>query len=194
MHTYTFKESQEKRHQGGFSARGVVQFLLKCEDHYSTGMPGDFWMHYYLAFRCLVCLTPIQVKKLKTGLLNFCHTPSRHCNPIPAMLTKQLYVFVCQRTFTHISNHTAICMKAWTSAAAAVWLASPVTCQSAAVHDSTVSLNLPAWGHDRGQSQSDRRWQGGDPRCTPWAGGCRSMCHSEWQSGVLRLRWSDAAR
>lgn len=92
---------------------------------------------------------------------------------------------------THILNHTGLYMKVRVSVALAVWLASPVTCQSVTVHDGLplLRLNLPAWGHDGGQSRSDRQWQGGDPFCTPRAGGCLSMCHPEWQSGVLRPRW-----
>ena len=70
-----------------------------------------------------------------------------------------------------------------------------LTCHLSVCHCSwwALSLNLPAWGHDKGQSRSDRHWQGSDPCCTLRAGGCLSMCHPEWQSGVLCLRWKDAA-
>lgn len=67
-------------------------------------------------------------------VLKWCHAPTGPCNPIPVVLTKQLYVSVRYYTFTHILNHTAICMKVPASVALAVWLASPVTCQSATVH------------------------------------------------------------
>lgn len=63
-------------------------------------------------------------------------------------------LYACTHAHTH--NHTGICMKVGVSVALAVWLASPVTCQSVTVRDGRAPPPPPPSTCQRGGMTGDK--------------------------------------